>query len=188
MVQANSGWVELRWDLKEFGIDSLADVGAIRLKASSTAPSKDGYTMHLYVDDINVVQGESTDEPESVVRGKAFIAGKDNYFTMTAGDYKTVSFDYKTEGSGEIAVILRGTKWTTFYGDFRLTENGEKTDYAGITTVILDDGYIRVTFDIAALQRTGCVNNRDTAPVDIALIDIYNWTTVNGYIDNITVS
>ena len=187
VVQANSGWVELRWDLKEFGIDSLADVGAIRLKASSTAPSTAGYTMHLYVDDINVVQGESTDEPESVVRGKAFTAGKDNYFTMTAGDYKTVSFDYKTEGSGEIAVILRGTKWTTFYGDFRLTENGEKTDYAGITTEILDDGYIRVTFDIAALQRTGCINNRDTAPVDIALIDIYNWTTVNGYIDNITV-
>ena len=38
------------------------------------------------------------------------------------------------------------------------------------------------------VERTGCVNNRDTAPVDIALIDLYNWTTVNGYIDNIAFS
>ena len=189
VVQADGQWVELSWDLKGlFGIESLTDISTIRLKASSTAPSKDGYTMHLYVDDIDVIQGEGADEPESVVRGKAFTAGKDNYFTVTAGDYKTLSFDYKTEGSGEIAVILRGSKWTTFYGDFRLTENGEKTDYAGITTEKLDDDYIRVTFDLAALQRTGCVNNRDTAPVDIALIDLYNWTTVNGYIDNIAFS
>ena len=190
VVQAGSDWVELSWDLKEqFGIDELTDVSAIRLKASSTAPSTNGYTMHLYVDDVDVVQGGEVEEPGPVVRGKAFSAGVDNFFYLdTAGDYTTLSFDYKTEGSGEIAVIIRGSKWTTFYGDFRLTETGEKVDYAGVTTEVLADGYIRVTFNLKELQRSGCVDNRNTAPVDVKLIDLYNWTTVNGYIDNITVS
>ena len=192
VVQADGEWAELTWDLNElFGIDSVTDVSAIRLKASSTAPSADGYTMHLYVDDIDVVQGEGddTDEPVPVNRGKAFSAGVDNFFYLdTAGDYDTLSFDYKTDGSGEIAVIFRGSKWTTFYGDFRLTEKGEKVDYVGITTEVLEDGYIRATFNLKELQRSGCADNRNTAPVDVALIDLYNWTTVNGYIDNITVS
>ena len=192
VVQADGEWAELTWDLNElFGIDSVTDVSAIRLKASSTAPSADGYTMHLYVDDIDVVQGEGddTDEPAPVNRGKAFSAGVDNFFYLdTAGDYDTLSFDYKTDGSGEIAVIFRGSKWTTFYGDFRLTEKGEKVDYVGITTEVLEDGYIRATFNLKELQRSGCADNRNTAPVDVALIDLYQWTTVNGYIDNITVS
>ena len=329
VVAANSEWVELSWNLNElFGIDALNDIVAIRLKVSSTAPSADGYTMHLFVDDVDVIQGENagTDEPgpvvrgetftggvtktiylpenavetlafdyklttdgdihvilrapdwkgfygdyefnaegevidydgitteklgdgyirayvsfaqlgrtgcvnnrdsapasvgifdiyswgtadgyidniqldvdlpeseepsepEIVVRGKAFSAGVDNFFYLdTPGDYNTLSFDYKTDGSGEIAVIIRGSKWSTYYGDFRLTENGEKVDYAGISTEVLGDGYIRVTFNLKELQRSGCVDNLNNAPVDVKLIDLYNWTTVSGYIDNITVS
>ena len=140
-------------------------------------------TANGYIDNIQV------SKTEAVVRGNPFTAGKDTFFYLDeAGDWDTVSFEYKTEGTGELAVIMRGSKWSTFYGDFRLTESGEKVDYAGITTEMLDDGYIRVTFDIDALQRTGCVNNRNGAPVDIKLLDIYNWTTVNGYIDNIQYS
>ena len=48
--------------------------------------------------------------------------------------------------------------------------------------------YIRATFNLKELQRSGCAYNRNKAPVDVALIDLYQWTTVNGYIDNITVS
>ena len=85
-------------------------------------------------------------------------------------------------------MILRGSKWSTYYGDYRLTNMGEKVDYDGVSVQRLDDGYIRVTFDIAALQRSGCVDNRNNAPVDISLIDMFNWTTVGGYIDNIQYS
>ena len=137
-------------------------------------------TAEGYIDNIQVWN------KEIVIRGEPFTAGKDTFFYLDqAGDYETLSFDYWTEGAGEVAVIMRGSQWSKFYGDFRLTEKGEKVDYAGITTEVLEDGYIRVTFDIPALQRSGCANNRDGAPVDIKLIDIYNWTTVNGYIDNI---
>jgi len=141
-------------------------------------------TVGGYIDNIQI----SNNEYEDVVRGQTFEAAKDNYFTFTAGAWNTLSFDYKTDGAGELAVILRGSNWTSFYGDFRLTEAGEKVDYAGITVVKLSDGYLRVTFDIAALQRSVCVNNRDGAPGDLALIDIYNWSTVGGYIDNIQFS
>ena len=188
VVQAGSDWVELSWDLNQFGIDELTDISAIRLKVSSTAPSRDGYTMHLYVDDMDVVPAEDvgTDEPADVIRGKAFSAGVDNFFYLdTPGSYSVLSFDYKTEGAGEIAVIIRGTQWSKYYGDFRLTENGEKIDYAGITTEVLEDGYIRATFYLNELQRSGCVDNLNGAPVDVKLIDLYNWTTVNGYIDNL---
>ena len=137
-------------------------------------------TVEGYIDNIQVWN------KEIVIRGEPFTAGKDTFFYLEqAADYATLSFDYWTEGAGEVAVIMRGSQWSKFYGDFRLTEKGEKVDYAGITTEVLEDGYIHVTFDIAALQRSGCANNRDGAPVDIKLIDIYNWTTINGYIDNI---
>ena len=138
-------------------------------------------TVGGYIDNIQV----SNKEYEDVIRGETFEAAKDNFYYITSGTYSTLTFDYKTNGAGELAVILRGSSWTSFYGDFRLTEAGEKVDYDGVTVVKLADGYMRVTFDIAALQRAGCVNNRDGAPIDIALIDIYNWTTVGGYIDNI---
>ena len=138
-------------------------------------------TVNGYIDNIQAYNNPA----ELIVRGEAFSAGVDNYFALETGAWDTVSFEYKTQGAGEVAVIFRGSSWTKFYGDFRLTQDGEKVDYDGITTEKLEDGYIRATFDIAALQRTGCVDNRDSAPEDLAWIDIYNWTTVNGYIDNI---
>ena len=121
-----------------------------------------------------------------VIRGKAFTAGKDNYFAVEAGNWDVVSFEYKTEGAGQVVAILRGSAWgKTYYGEYRFNEFGETVDYPGVTTEALQDGYIRVTFDVAQLNRTGCVDNRDLGPADIAWIDIFNWTTVNGYIDNI---
>lgn len=141
-------------------------------------------TVNGYIDNIQAYNNPA----EIIVRGEAFTAGKDNYFALETGAWDTVSFEYKTQGTGEVAVILRGSSWTKFYGDFRLTQDGEKVDYDGITTEKLEDGYIRATFDIAALQRSGCVDNRDGAPEDLAWIDIYNWTTVNGYIDSIQCS
>ncbi len=177
------GYIRVTFDLPTLNrtgcVDNLnnapSDIGLIDIFGAWT-------TVDGYIDNIQLSKRE-------VYRGQPFTAAKDSYFYLDqAGDYDIMSFDYKTEDSGEVAVIIRGSKWSTFYGDFRLTENGEKVDYAGITTEVLEDGYIRATFDLKALQRSGCVNNRDAAPVDIKLIDIYNWTTVNGYIDNIQVS
>lgn len=141
-------------------------------------------TLTLVVGMLSVITVSAAEEN----RGKAFTAGKDTYFYLDQpGEWKYISFEYKTEGAGELAVILRGSQWTKYHGDFRLTESGEKVDYDGVTTEPLDDGYIRATFELELLQRSGCVNNRDLAPTDIALIDIFQWTTVGGYIDNIQV-
>ena len=141
-------------------------------------------TLALVVGMLSVITVSAAEEN----RGKAFTAGKDTYFFLDEpGEWKYISFDYKTEGEGELAVILRGSQWTKYHGDFRLTQDGEKVDYDGVTTEKLGDGYIRATFETDLLQRSGCVNNRDLAPTDIALIDIFQWTTVGGYIDNIQV-
>ena len=141
-------------------------------------------TVNGYIDNIQL----SNKPVEEVIRGQAFTAGKDTYFDLEDGVYDLLSFDYKTEGVGELALIIRGSQWTKYFGDYRLTESGEKVDYAGITTELLEDGYIHVVVDLAALDRSGCVNNRDNAPSDVGLIDIFQWTTVNGYIDNIQLS
>ena len=122
------------------------------------------------------------------IRGSVFTAGQSTLFDVIDGEYDILSFDYKIDGEGEIAAIIRGTEWLKFYGDYRLTAEGEKYDYVGITTEKLDDGYIHVTFDLAVLERSGCVDNRDGAPTDVSVIDVYDWTTANGYIDNIQVS
>ena len=141
-------------------------------------------TVGGYIDNIQV----SMKPVEEVIRGQAFTAGQDTYFDVEDGAYDLLSFDYKTQGAGELALIIRGSQWTKYFGDFRLTESGEKVDYAGITTEKLEDGYIHVVVDLALLDRSGCVNNRENAPSDVGLIDIFQWTTVNGYIDNIQLS
>ena len=82
-------------------------------------------------------------------------------------------------------IILRDASWLKYFGDYAFNAHGEVVDYAGITTQVLSNGYIRVTMVLDELDRTGCNNNRDIAPQTLAVFDVFGTTTVNGHIQNL---
>ena len=186
VVDANGEWTELSWDLKElFGIYALENISFIRLKASSTAPSADGYAMHLYLDDIDFLQGENVIEPGETIRGDSFAAGQGITKEVEDGDYITVSFEYKLTNDGEISVFLRGADaWLNSYGNYDFNANGAAQTYAGVTTEKLSDGYIRVTMNVAGLTKI-----YNSKPNGLCALEIFgSWSTASGYIDNVQFS
>ena len=184
VVEANGEWVELSWDLNElFGIDSLDDVNGIRLKANSTAPSADGYEMHFYMDDMDILQGEhiETDEPGVVIPGGALQAGTD--LTISLDNEQDISkfiFEYKIESGKEFNIALM-PDWSNFYGYYAFGPNGANGNYTGVTTELLSDNSIRVTFNIAALDK---FSGKPGANISLLYIR-GNWSDAIGYIDNI---
>ena len=132
-------------------------------------------------------------EPENTNRGESFKAGVGTNITFDNAAYDTVSFDYKLTGEGTMSVILRDQdNWTSkTYGDYTFNSTGLVYAYgnyqSGITCEIMEDGYVHVTMILSELQRTGLSDNRNAAPESIGVLDIYSWTNVDGYIDNVQV-
>ncbi len=119
------------------------------------------------------------------VRGTATTAGATTTLSFTAGDYDFVSFEYRPTTEGDISVILRSPGDIPYYGAFRFNAAGETEDYAGITTEIMDDGYILVTMKLSELGITNGKYNRDNAPETVSKLAIYQWSTADAYVDNV---
>ena len=184
LVKADGEWTELSWDLNElFGIDSLDDVNGIRLKANSTSPSADGYAMHFYLDDIDILQGEhiETDEPGNVIAGGALQAGTDLTISLdNEQDISKLTFEYKIENDGHFNLALM-KDWSNFYSYYEFNANGAAGNYAGVTTQVLEDGYIRVTITVSNLDK---VTGNPAGVIEFLYIR-GNWSDAVGYIDNI---
>ena len=115
-------------------------------------------------------------------RGTSFSANKDLTMMVSAtGAVKTLSFEYKIL-SGEHFNIALMPNWSAYYGYFQLTADGGS--FNGVTFENLDDGYIRVTFDMAALTK---INGTPTSVIEFMYLR-GSWTDANGYIDNIQVT
>ena len=151
-----------------------ASVGIFDIYEFGTA---DGYVDNIQLD-VELPE-------EEVIRGEAFTGKTTKTIFLPANAVENLQFDYKLTTEGDIHVILRAPDWKGFYGDFEFNANGESVDYDGITTEKLEDGYIRVTVIFAQLGRTGCVNNRDSAPSSVGIFDVYEFGTADGYVDNI---
>ena len=118
-------------------------------------------------------------------RGTAFTAGASTRVPFTAGSYESISFDYKLTTEGTMSIIVRAPGDVPFYGDFSFNAQGVNGSYAGITCEALEDGYVRATLVLDELGRTNCNNDRNNVPATVSLIDVYSWTTADGYIDNV---
>ena len=72
-------------------------------------------------------------------------------------EYLTVTFDYKLQLGNKFYVALIGNNWSTnYYGYFCFDDNGETTDYSGVTCHKGEDGYVSVTINLdQATKMTG---------------------------------
>ena len=132
-----------------------------------------------YIDNIQFTITEKPVEPEN--RGQEFSVNTDQTIDLaTTGVLGTLSFDYKIT-SGEAFNIALMPNWDSYFGYFAFDANGNVDPYGGVTLETLEDGYIRVTFDMDALTK---VSGTPSKFIDFIYIR-GGWTTANGYIDNI---
>ncbi len=123
----------------------------------------------VYIDNIQYTVAEP------VVRGKSFSAGANSYFYTECEDIMSVfSFEYKITNDGMLDIYIGNDDGR--YGNYYLYASGEQTDYEGITTEVLEDGYIRATFQLDVLS--------GSTGVSITYLRFRSTTTASGYVDN----
>ena len=146
-----------------------------------------------YVDNIQytVSQGggeDGGDDQSGVIvnPGASFTAGTTMSIPLVEGTYDTVTFDYKFTGGTKLWFCIGDSTVSKFYGLFKLDGNGVAETYKGISSEVLDNGYIRVTMDLALINRTNHVWNTDNAPATVSTFFLRgDWSDANGVIDNI---
>ena len=125
----------------------------------------------------------SVTEQSAAVRGQTFDATADPTYKIGATkDCETISFEYRIT-SGEYFHIALMPDWSNFYGYYQFTASGAASNYDGISCEILSDGYIRVTFDMAALTK---IAGTPSAQIDFLYFRGGDWSDAAGYVDNIS--
>ena len=123
---------------------------------------------------------------EIVVEGGEFTSGNDLTLSFEAGAYSKISMDYKIVAGNDVWFCFANSDLTKYYGYYWLITDGVAESYDGVTCELLDNGYIRVTLDIAQLNRTNHMWNRDNAPDAVSCLYIRgDWSNAAGFIDNI---
>lgn len=160
-----NGWTTVAWSMKVFGIGSNIfdeDVGIqvkTRIKDASglTAP----YVYNLAITNLDFVDYSQEKFPDlSLYYGTHHSNDEVNQGVgFTAGEINTISFDYcihqLIQPSGVVKVHLRTDDVTANkLGAFEFNADGEKTDYAGVTTTDLGNGYIRVAITVDDVTQT----------------------------------
>ena len=133
-----------------------------------------------FIDNIQFAVAEQPEVP--AYRGQYFDATQDPTFPVNANNgCKTISFEYCiTSGNQFVAALM--PDWDNYYGYYGFTATGMTEPAAGVSTEILSDGYVRVTFDMEKL-----VAGQGNPGVNISHIYFWKaWSDATGYIDNIT--
>lgn len=122
-------------------------------------------------------------EAQEVLRGELVdtSAGK----TIALGNtnaLNTISFEYKMVDGTKFNMALC-PNWSAYFGYFAFGAEGARDKYAGVTTEVLADGYIRVTFDLSALT---AMSGTPSKVIDFLYIRGDDWSDAHCYIDNIT--
>ena len=131
----------------------------------------------------NIALGVKTGEPQpdQIVEGAKIIANQNATILLdNTKQLSKLSFDYKLENGEKFSLgVMPG--WENYFGLFDFNQNGPVDSYDGITSELLENGYIRVTFDLALLTKVS--GNPGTAIEFLYINGAY--TTANGEITNI---
>ena len=142
---------------------------------------------------ISIKAEEGGDEPtepdeytEYVFAGDDFAAGRDLPLAFDENDYDVITFDYKITSGTELNICLMQSDWMKYYGYYLLGADGLLETYDGVSTELLDNGYIRVTLNIAELSKTNNEQNTNNKPAKLGMLYIRGgWSNAAGTIDNI---
>jgi len=117
---------------------------------------------------------------EKPIRGSTFNpdAGFTKDVDYSATDIITVDFKFTSASDTYLNIALL-TDWSNGYGYFEIRANGTMGSYDGVHLYTLDDGYMRVVFDVAQLTKI-----QGGTPTTVGILFIRgSWTTGSGYVD-----
>ena len=182
-VQGNSAWTTLTWDLTElFNLVGRSDLKQVGIKAKSAGYDDEGYKIHFLIDDIDLAAGEAIDRH----RGDMFESGV-NYnkdltpIPVSAGSM-TIDICF-TSGAGTYINIMIGNGWQDWYGYYEVNSNGSLSgSYNGVSISTLQDGYYRLTFNFAEIDKLGGGSAENIDQITLVFIR-GAWSTASGYID-----
>ena len=134
------------------------------------------------IKNITLNSQESDEElPGKVLTGATLAAGADRtILTECTKALSRLTFDYKITG-GEAFNISLNSNWDNYYGYFAFDANGNIDPYDGVTCEVLENGYIRVTFDVQTLTK---FSGTPSAVLEFLYVR-GNWTNAIGDITNI---
>ena len=102
--------------------------------------------------------------------------------------YEAISFEYKITNGGELAICALSPDWAKYYGYYAFGTAGSIDNYNGITCEVLSDGYIRVTMNMAQLDRVDNTFGAINGPEIIGMLFMSNGNTATGTIRNVMVT
>ena len=188
------GWKTATWTLSEilggndaatmngFKIEGLVDGTDILMKdilVGNQTDWVDEFKSHYH--GVITKQQIEVKVEEEIVRGQAIKPSTSLTIELAnTEELATLSFDYKVT-SGTFNISLN-PDWDNAFGYFAFNANGNVDPYDGVTLETLEDGYIRVTFDLNALTKY----NGNPAKTLSFLYIRGAWTDATGYIDNIS--
>ena len=179
--ECSDGYHRLSFDLTNLGSygENTQNITSLKLFHISSSRS----TAEGFVD--FGASGEAT-----AYRGQMFSSGTNlTIDEQSPVSCTTIEFDYLLKDNGYFHISFLDSSWTKFYGNYKFNKLGAASSYAGVTTQLLSDNYIHVVMTCSLLEITGNENNRDKVPETISVIFIRgDWTTGNGYIDNVTLN
>lgn len=151
--------------------------------------AKPAYLYFMYLDNGTTATGYYrnlviTEKTISPLSDAVIITNGENNYLDIEEDCTSVSFDYYISNGADkkIAVMLfDGSDWDNYFGYYSFKNWEPQESYAGVTVTRLDNGFTRVTFNIASLtKKVGSVSH---------VLEIHirgGWTDADGYIQNLT--
>ena len=159
-VSGGADWTLLEWNLTElFGLigrDSISDLG---LKVDSSAYDSDGYEMHFLLDDVDAIAGQEAIQYRGILRTSTDCSAIPLSKTYTRSGTLTIDYKYvdSTTDSDQPFSLYLGESISQSYGNFKfyynkMNDNGVPN--TGVTITQLDDGYMRVVFNLETIDKT----------------------------------
>lgn len=183
------GWIDFSWSTHVHDFVKTEAVSPFRENSGNIEyyTCQDPLCGGIYDKNNNKITLEDTVLPSRLQRYESGSDVQYNFATpITAGNM--VSVDFKPDDSSKktcIALFETSGNWSNYRGYYSFFGNGsyEGTQEEGVSTCLLLDGYVRVTFDMTKLFKW----NDKTASNGLSQVAwIYirgNWTTTGGYVD-----
>lgn len=172
---AGDGWVMFTMALDTLYNHHVADTFAIRFYDTNAAGT-------FYLKSLNIQPGGSSMN----YHGEQFYYQKNYTHETTYAAYTTLEFDYYLIHNGSFNIALMQEDWSKYYGYYSFNQNGPTSNYAGVSSEVLADGYIHITMILSELAYTNNSANRNNAPDTVGRFYIRgNWSDAVGLIDNI---
>lgn len=159
VVDKNADWTHLAWNLTDlFGITSKDKIVNLSIKGMAKAnyvDSENGYSIHFYMDKLDIVDGSTVEELDSAINVQAeslLYLTKEKTDILTQ-NIESISFKLKITTPGNMFISFFSSTWDSAFTYLKIVNEGQfVTNINGITVELLEDGFTKITIDASLFE------------------------------------